>query len=1031
MSTVGSQNQPQGLEAIIAPEVLHDEFFEAIRNLARVAAIDTVLEVGSSSGDGSTRAWVEGLRLNPRKPQLYCVELSRVRHEALENRWGPEGFVQCFQGSSVDLDQYPSETAVEQFYHTVENTLRSYPLDDVLGWLRRDKAYIQQGNVRTGLIREIKQSMGIEHFGAVLIDGSQFTGNAELDEVYGAEFILLDDIRTYKCHEAHHRLLRDPAYELISENPMLRHGFSIFRRRRRASFDPLPVDAPVHYFTVVLNGEPFIRHHAEVMKQLPFRWHWHVVEGAAALVHDSAWSIASGGGVPEDQHREGLSVDGTSAYLDELTGQYPDQISIYRPPANRLWNGKIEMVSEPLKRIFEDGVLWEIDVDELWTVEQLVEGRKMFLEHPEKTAAKFWCDYFVGESLVISSRHCYTQNPAQEWLRAWSFQPGMKWETHAPPVLRRREIDGTWADVAGGNVFSHAETEARGLVFQHFAYATEAQVEFKERYYGYAGAIDGWQLLQQTQQFPILLREVFPWVTDHTEVNTAASRNVIPLARRNGAGHWDFTQHSRSRLAAGEASPTIVVDGLFFQLNNTGIARLWQEVLKQWVASGVSKQVWLLDRDGTAPHVLGIRQHRIGRFNPDNPGADSFVLQDVCDALGAGVFISTYYSCPISTPSVALIYDMIPERLNLPAGDWQWKHKKHFLLHSKHFVCISHSTANDLRSVHPEISPSEITVTHPAAPPEYKPTTAAEIAAFRERHALTKDYIVVSGERMGIPVGTQGYKNAALAFRAWSLLPKEQRATLGILCTGGKPALEEDLRLLAPDADVRVIRFTDEELALALSGAVALVYPSLYEGFGLPVIEAMACGCPVITCWRASLMEVAGDAALFVDPWDPFETASRITALRNDATLRSRVIASGYQQAAKFDFAGTAASLATVLFEVASRPTPPEAERFARTWEILRRLQMDSQPPRAQSAPDETQQVVEDLRQALLQSNEALAETQKSLSENQNILKDTRKSLKETLQAKKEVEKKLKEMLKPKGSSLKRFWDSLRRCDMR
>ncbi len=81
----------------------------------------------------------------------------------------------------------------------------------------------------------------------MLIDGSEFTGNAELEEVYGAEFILLDDTRTFKCHAAHRRLLHDPGYELISENPELRHGYSVFRRRRRTMLDPLPEDAPVHY----------------------------------------------------------------------------------------------------------------------------------------------------------------------------------------------------------------------------------------------------------------------------------------------------------------------------------------------------------------------------------------------------------------------------------------------------------------------------------------------------------------------------------------------------------------------------------------------------------------------------------------------------------------------------------------------------------------------------------------------------------------------------------------------------------------
>ncbi len=254
MSATASDSE--GLNNLIAPEVHQDEFFEVIRDLAASAPIDTVLEIGSSSGEGSTLAWVEGLRLNSRKPKLYCMEVSRVRCEALQKHWGSEEFVECFLGSSVNLDQFPSTAEVEHFHRNVSGPLQKYPQEQVLGWLQADLDYIRKEVVPTGCIREIKRARGIENFGAVLIDSSEFTGNAELDEVYGAEFILLDDTQTFKCHAAHQRLLHDPGYELIAENPKLRHGYSIFRRRHRTMLDPLPVDSPVHYFTIVLNGEP-------------------------------------------------------------------------------------------------------------------------------------------------------------------------------------------------------------------------------------------------------------------------------------------------------------------------------------------------------------------------------------------------------------------------------------------------------------------------------------------------------------------------------------------------------------------------------------------------------------------------------------------------------------------------------------------------------------------------------------------------------------------------------------------------------
>ena len=73
---------------------------------------------------------------------------------------------------------------------------------------------------------------------------------------------------------------------------------------------------PVHFLTIVLNGEPFIRYHYQILESLPFRWHWHVVEGAAELRHDTAWACAYGGALPGRFHADGLSNDGTSEYLD-------------------------------------------------------------------------------------------------------------------------------------------------------------------------------------------------------------------------------------------------------------------------------------------------------------------------------------------------------------------------------------------------------------------------------------------------------------------------------------------------------------------------------------------------------------------------------------------------------------------------------------------------------------------------------------------------------------------------------------------
>jgi glycosyltransferase involved in cell wall biosynthesis len=101
-------------------------------------------------------------------------------------------------------------------------------------------------------------------------------------------------------------------------------------------------------------------------------------------------------------------------------------------------------------------------------------------------------------------------------------------------------------------------------------------------------------------------------------------------------------------------------------------------------------------------------------------------------------------------------------------------------------------------------------------------------------------------------------------------------------------------------------RLSDDHLRIAYSGARALLYPSRYEGFGLPILEAMSCGCPVITCATASIPEVAGRAAIFVDPGDVEALSAAMDRVREESERR-RLITAGLEQAKKFTWQTTAA----------------------------------------------------------------------------------------------------------------------------
>ncbi len=219
------------LDRIIPPEVKNDAFYNAIYRLAKTEPLTTILEIGSSSGQGSTDAFVSAIRDNPYHPTLFCVEISSVRFHELATYYKDNPFVRCYNVSSIPLEKFPGPEEVCHFYQTIPSKLNQFSLPVVLSWLKLDTDYVQREGVCQHGIELIRKENNIEHFDMVLIDGSEFTGMAEFEQIYGARFILLDDTCTFKNYQNREKLLNDPAYQLIEEDPNLRHGYAIFKRK--------------------------------------------------------------------------------------------------------------------------------------------------------------------------------------------------------------------------------------------------------------------------------------------------------------------------------------------------------------------------------------------------------------------------------------------------------------------------------------------------------------------------------------------------------------------------------------------------------------------------------------------------------------------------------------------------------------------------------------------------------------------------------------------------------------------------------
>lgn len=659
----------------------------------------------------------------------------------------------------------------------------------------------------------------------------------------------------------------------------------------------IAADLPIHFFTIVLNGEPFIRYHEKMLCSLPFKWHWHVVEGVAALRHDTAWSTAFGGRILDSAHHQGRSVDGTSEYLDDMSARLGNNVTLYRKPLGEFWDGKREMINAPLPNIQGTCLLWQIDADELWTADQIVEMRRQFISNPDRQAAYYWCWYFVTPNKVISTRYNYAQNPAQEWLRTWRLQPGDLWSAHEPPTLVRPSPEGQPPiNLAALAPFTHEETEAFGAVFQHFAYATEAQVKFKESYYGYSGAVAQWRSLLD-HDGPGALSEYFAWVKDKTLFDEATTFRVRPLALHDPvANHWSFASPTgQQEQAPVPVRPRIVIDGIYWQYLSSGIGRVWRSLLEEWVVMGLADHFVVLDRAGSAPRIPGVHYRSISAYDYGQSAQDSLYLDRICRELGTDLFVSTYYSTTTEIPSFFFGYDMIPEMTGVDLTDEVWQEKARAIRHAAGHLMISHNSARDLAKCFPEVVEDEVAIAHCGLPSAFDPASPEEIAVLRGKMKLPERYALLVGDRNGVG----GYKNGILAFKAAALIAA-RGTPIGLVCAGGLPDIDPAHRDAAPRTDILRVRPDDSQLRLLYAGATALLYPSRYEGFGMPVLEAMACGCPVITCRNSSLAEVGGEAAIYVDPDDASAMADAMLMLSSDPYQRAERIRRGLEQAARF-----------------------------------------------------------------------------------------------------------------------------------
>ncbi|MGQ9547033.1 MAG: glycosyltransferase family 4 protein [Roseiflexus sp.] len=265
---------------------------------------------------------------------------------------------------------------------------------------------------------------------------------------------------------------------------------------------------------------------------------------------------------------------------------------------------------------------------------------------------------------------------------------------------------------------------------------------------------------------------------------------------------------------------------------------------------------------------------------------------------------------PFAPPGAAVvltIHDLTTRRfpdMHMPDNTALHTLKERFACtRADRIIAVSEATRRDI--VRELNIPSEkISVVYEAADTRFRPHTPEETQAILERYGLTHNQYILS-------VGAlEPRKNYVRLIEAYAML-RTRYAPAGhvppLVIVGGN-GWKYDAILAAPEKTgvagfVRFLgRVPDEDLPALIAGSRVFVYPSLYEGFGLPPLEALACGAPVVVSHAASLPEVVGDAGLYCDPYDAHDIARQIAALLDDTDLALRLRQAGIARAQQFSW---------------------------------------------------------------------------------------------------------------------------------
>jgi glycosyltransferase involved in cell wall biosynthesis len=371
--------------------------------------------------------------------------------------------------------------------------------------------------------------------------------------------------------------------------------------------------------------------------------------------------------------------------------------------------------------------------------------------------------------------------------------------------------------------------------------------------------------------------------------------NALPIManQRSGIGNYAYNVirqlekidcENEYHLYCNSGSP------LSFSFNN----RRWHKHIRSGLAARKGTLLWL--------YIFGTKQ----------------MLRDAIDVLWVPFHVIT--SLPGQTKTVLTVHDL----------NWRWcpetMRRKDFIIgklfseklirKADRIITDAQFTAKYLQD-ELKISAEKLSVIPLAAGEQYRPHSKQESAKYiAQRYGTSERYILTVGT-------VEPRKNIESLLRSFALLIKRPGFDYQLLIAGMKAWKDSGIYVVFDKLNltehVRFLGYVpDEDMPKLYSGATAFVLPSLYEGFGLPPLEAMACGTPVVVSNRSSLPEVVGNSGCYVDPYNINDIAQGIYRVVTEGSLRQKLIASGLERAKEFSWHKTAEKTLRVFEELYS-----------------------------------------------------------------------------------------------------------------